>query len=105
MAVQYLFDSRGNWIAFSEDGFVFNTHGKWLGWIPWGDGDVVTRQGKYLGSIVDGGRFYFFRSHPCPASSSYPSHPGYPSYPGYPGYSGYSPLPPGAQDLEGLDDT
>ena len=88
---QFLFNSSGNWIAFRVGKYVFNTHGRWIGWLPWGDEDVVDTHGNYLGTIVDGDRFYRFHYRP---------YRGYPGYPGYPGYAGYSALPFMAQDID-----
>lgn len=48
MTVRYLFDSSGQWIAFAKGKYVYDTRGGWIGWIPWGDNDVVTKTGKYL---------------------------------------------------------
>ena len=31
MSVQYLFNSRGDWIAFRKDKYVFDTDGNWIG--------------------------------------------------------------------------
>jgi len=98
MAVQYLFNSRGNWIAFRIDRYVYNKHAKWVGWLPWDDVDVVDRQGRYLGTITDGNRLYHYGSHP------YRGYPGYPGYPGYTGFAGYSQRPAGARDIEGLNE-
>jgi len=91
MVDQFLYNSRGEWIAFRVGKNIFNTNGNWIGWMPWDDTDVVTPDGKYLGTICVNDRFYYFRGKP---------YRGYPGYPGYPGYAGYSPLPPGAEDIK-----
>lgn len=36
MAVQYLFNSSGEWTAFKLNNFVYDTDGNWIGWLPWG---------------------------------------------------------------------
>lgn len=77
MAVQYLFNSSGSWIAFRKGRYVFDSTGKWIGWLPWDDAELVDVNGKYLGTIVSGKRFYRFLNRP---------YRGYPGYPGYPGY-------------------
>ena len=59
MNVHYLFNSSGDWICFKIGKNVFNTNGSWIGWLPWGDDDVVTTEGKYLGTIC-GNRIYYF---------------------------------------------
>ncbi len=47
MAVRYLFDSGGRWIAFASGKFVFGRHGNLLGWTPWNENEneVVTKGG------------------------------------------------------------
>ena len=32
--VQYLFSSAGRWVAFRLGNSVFDTSGKWVGWLP-----------------------------------------------------------------------
>jgi hypothetical protein len=91
MAVQHLFDSSGNWIAFSgspADKYVFSKDGEWIGWLPWKNTVVVDQAGKYLGEICQ--NRLIRRSHA--------PYLGYPGYPGYPGYAGYFPLPLGFSD-------
>lgn len=85
--VHYLFNSRGNWIAFRVGKFVYDSGCEWVGWLAWKDADVATVDGEYLGTIIDGNRLVRFRNHP------------YKGYPGYPGHAGYSPLPSGASDI------
>lgn len=84
---QYLFSSSGRWIAFRQHRYVFDTDSRWIGWLPWENGEVVDTQGQYLGTIFPGDRFYRDL---------------YRAYRGYPGFPGYSPLPPGAVDLPQL---
>lgn len=98
--IQYLFDSRGAWIAFRRGKYVFDPSGGWMGWLPWDDKDVVDKSGNYLGTIYAENRLYSFRFHPYRGYPGYPAYPSYPGYPGYPGYAGYSPLPVGAQDVD-----
>lgn len=96
--MEHLFSSRGDFIAFRRGRYVWNAQGEWIGWLPWGDGDVVTPSGDYLGTIA-GDRLYrrtnwLFRGHPGSAG-----YPGYPGDPGQPGVAGYSPLPPLTEDV------
>ncbi|MFN2405714.1 MAG: 4-fold beta flower protein [Pyrinomonadaceae bacterium] len=91
MNVQYLFNSRGEWIAFKKGKYVYDTNGEWVGWLPWDNNDVVDVSGNYLGTIFNKNRFF---------KVTYKPYRGYPGYPGYPGYAGYSPLPPNATDIE-----
>ena len=99
MSVHYLFNSRGDWIAFRKGKFVFDTDGNWIGWLPWEDLEIVDTNGEYLGTIVRD-RFYRFNNRSYRGYPGYPSNPGYPGYPGYPGNPGYSLLPPFAKDIE-----
>ncbi len=57
--VQYLFDSAGVWIAFRIGRNVFDTVGKWVGWLPFENDatEVHSPKGLYLGHIYDD-RFY-----------------------------------------------
>jgi len=100
MALQYLFNSGGSWIAFRVRKNVFDTGCYWIGWMPWDDTDVVTTEGEYLGTIVENDRFYRFRDKPCRDYPGYPGYPGYPDFPGHPGYAVFSSLPPDAEDIE-----
>ena len=99
MPVHYLFNSSGNWIAFRICTNVFDAHAKWVGWMPWGDADVVTTDGKYLGTIVEENRLFHFSGKPYRGYPGNPGHPGYPGYPGYPGFAGFSPLWRGTKDV------
>ena len=92
MSVQYLFDSRGEWVAFRKGKYVFDRNGDWIGWLPWDDDDIVDTHGEYLGTIVRRSkpRLYRMRAHP---------YRGYPGYPGYPGYAGPDLPPFGAEDV------
>lgn len=96
----HLFDSSGNWIAFRVDSYVYNTRGEWIGWLAWGDDEVVTPDGRYLGHIFPNNRLYRQVSG---GFRKYPGDPGYPGYggnPARPEIVGYSPLPSGAHDLD-----
>jgi hypothetical protein len=91
--VVHLFDSRGTWIAFRVDKFVFDPNGKWIGWLPWDERDVVDTNGNYLGSIFHTNRLFRFNYR------LHRGYPGYPGFPGFPGFVGYVPLPLGADDV------
>lgn len=97
----FLYSSSGSWIAFRvtpEGRYLFNKSGKWIGWFPWGDADAVTRQGKYLGTVV-GDRLLRRTAPAYRGYPGYPSYPDYPGYPGYPGHAGYRARPSGFVDL------
>lgn len=102
MTIQYLFNSRGNWIAFREGRYVFDTNGNWIGWLPWNEPEVVDKQGNYLGTIFPDNRLYREVARPYRGYPGYPGYPGSPGYPGYPGFAGHSPLPLGTEDIEAL---
>jgi len=104
MYVQYLFDSGGIWIAFRIDKYVYSPTGKWVGWMPWSDDDVVDTSGQYLGTIFPGNRLYQLVYKPYRGYPGFPGYPKYPGYPGYPGFAGYSQLPSGARDVRDLED-
>ena len=99
----FYFNTTGNPVAFrrqDNDRFLFDTHGHWIGWFPWGDADAVDKKGKYLGTIV-GNRLLSHNSQPYRGYPGYPGYPGYAGYPGYPGYSGYAGYIPGYSDIAG----
>jgi hypothetical protein len=52
--VIHYFSLSGEWVAFRRDGdrIVFDTHGRALGWMPWGEGEVVSHDGSYLGTVL-----------------------------------------------------
>lgn len=87
LSTEYLFNSGGEWICFKSGKYLYDKAGKWIGWLPWDNNEVVTKEGKYLGTIYNGNRIYRFSNKP------------YMGYPGYPGYPGYSSLPSGASDI------
>jgi hypothetical protein len=100
---EFYFDTSGDWIAYSVDRrYVWSNDGDWVGWRAFGDADVITPSGKYLGTIV-GNRLVHFDSHPFRGYPGYPGYPGHPGYPGYPGFAGYAGFIPGARDLEPAD--
>ena len=82
MKVQYLFDSKGDWIAFRQGKYLFTPMGTWLGWFPWDDDYAVDVKGDYLGTVYLGRRLYRFKD------AEYRGYPGAPDDPGYPGYPG-----------------
>ncbi|MEZ0167581.1 hypothetical protein [Microvirga sp. TS319] len=86
--VQNFFDSSGQWVAFRlhrNDRYLFNTKGKWIGWFPWKDGEVVDIHGRYLGTVLDTDRLYRKKSSPPSGRKA-----GFVLPPGDPGYAGYA---------------
>jgi len=85
----FLYNRSGKAIGFRrtpDDKFLWDTHGHWIGWFPWGDDDAVDKSGKYLGTVVQN---RLLRRN-SPRYRGYPGYPGYPGYAGYPGYGGYA---------------
>lgn len=99
MSHEFLFDSKGNWISFKINEYIFDTSCNWAGWMPWPDfPDVVSIHGEYLGTICNGNRLYRLKNRPF----GYTGYPGYPDMPGYPetpGPAGHSTPPPDAEDI------
>jgi hypothetical protein len=86
--VQHFFDSSGQWVAFrhhDNDRYLYNTKGKWIGWFPWKDGEVVDIHGRYLGMVLDKDRIYRKTSAPTSGRKA-----GFVSPPGDSGYAGYA---------------
>jgi hypothetical protein len=104
MSLEYLFDSNGEWIAFRKGKYVFSPSGRWIGWQPWDDADVVDIRGSYLGTIFPGNRFYKIIQKACRGNPGFPGYQTYLGRPGYPGYAGHSPIPTGTVDLGNLED-
>lgn len=97
----FLFNRSGNWIAFrrtEDDKYLFNKHGNWIGWFPWNNEVAVTRDGKYLGTVVQN-RLLKKSYQPYLGYPGYPGYPGYAGYPGYPGYAGYFGYVAGFEDV------
>lgn len=96
----FLYNRSGRGVAFirsEDDKFLWDLHGRWIGWFPWGDGDAVDKNGKYLGTIVKN-RLLRRKSH------RYRGYPGYPGYPGYAGYRGYAGFAGYAGYVSGFED-
>lgn len=101
----FLYDSHGNVVAFRrkpDDKFLWDRHGHWIGWFPWGDDEAVDKQGKYLGTVL-GNRLLKQNYHPYRGYPGYPGYPGYAGYPGYPGFVGYAGYVSGFSDVEERD--
>jgi len=102
VATQFLFNSRGKWIAFRsrpDDKFVFAPNGDWIGWLPWDEETVVDTKGKYLGTLFPNNRFYQLRMPRDRGRPGFPGAPGFPGRPGYPGFEGLAQLPVGTRDI------
>lgn len=103
MTVQHYFNAAGEWIAFRRsrnDLYLFDRHGKWIGWFPWQDNDVVDLDGEYFGTVIDGNRLFRkmkvtqHRPHP-----GFPPSPGPSGYAGHPSYAAYNAPPLGYTDV------
>jgi hypothetical protein len=97
----FLYNSSGKAVAYRrhpDDKWLWDVHGRWLGWFPWGDADAVGRNGKYLGTVV-GDRLLHRIAQPYRGYPGYPGYPGYAGYPGYGGFSGHRASPAGYRDV------
>lgn len=56
--VEFLFDSGGEPVAARVGRHLVDLAGRWLGWVPWADGDAFDAEGRYLGTITPDGRLY-----------------------------------------------
>lgn len=100
MSTEYLFDSKGSWIAFKEGKYLFTPSAAWIGWFPWEDGVAVNRDGKYLGTVYLEDRLLVNKLQ---KKVKYPGYPGYPDYPGlpaHPGQRGYCGYLPNTEDVK-----
>jgi hypothetical protein len=104
MDFQYLFNSTGDWIAFRQRQHVYDGRCNWIGWLPWGNHEVATLEGEYMGTIVDVNRFYYFADRPRRPNPGLPSRPAYPALPDSPGLAASVVLPVGATDVAKLKD-
>lgn len=102
MDLQYLFNSRGEWIAFRQGHDVFDKRCNWVGWLPWGDNSVATNEGDYFGTIVDENRFYYLGHTPHRSHPGHPAYPAYPVFPVHPPAATFGVLPVGARDIASL---
>lgn len=104
MSVLHYFNSSGQWIAFrrnSDDRYLFDRQGNWVGWFPWDDNEIFDLKGEYLGVVMDGDRIYRMEK-PGPQkrkSPGFPVHPGNVGYAGYPGHAAHSRPPFGYTDV------
>jgi hypothetical protein len=99
--VNFLFDSDGEAIAFrrtENDKWLWDTDGNCIGWFPWGDGDAVTENGDYIGTVVEN-RLLRRTSWVYRGYAGYPGYAGYAGYPGYAGYAGYFGYLSGYEDV------
>jgi hypothetical protein len=102
--VQHYFNSFGDWIAFRRhrsDRYLFDRKGNWIGWFPWNDNDAVDLNGQYLGTVMDGNRFYQKTSpDPTRSEAGFVVHPGPGGYAGYPGHAAHRVPPFGFKDID-----
>lgn len=102
MEIRFLFNSRGEWIAFRHGQDVFDERCNWIGWLPWGNHEVATYEGEYLGTIVDGNRFYYFEDRPRRSHPGNPTRPTHPAHQASPIAAARAVLPAGATDVASL---
>ena len=99
MPDQYLYNSRGEFIAYRIGDFVFNNNNEWIGWLPWDDQEIVSQMGEYVGTIYKDRLFHFSRRE----IKEHPGYTGFPGHPGYiedPGFGGSTTIPSFASDID-----
>jgi sporulation protein YlmC with PRC-barrel domain len=74
MAVRYLFNTSGEYVAFIQDGNLFNPNGKWLGVIANGN-EVYNTNGLYIGLLLDDDRVVIDKNWSIPKAIRRPSSP------------------------------
>ena len=95
----YLYNSKGEYIAFKSGRYVFNSKNEWIGWLPWNNNEIVNREGDYIGTLINDRLFSFSRRElkEHPGFIAFPGHPGFISDPGF---GGCTSLPPFAKDVD-----
>jgi hypothetical protein len=99
--VQYLFNSKGNWIVTEFNQNIYSPDHVWLGWLDPKTSMVWTSNQQYLGTVLLGDRFLFIEHFLLIHPTYYP-HPSlaFPVFPNYPGDQRPSiELPPFVQDV------
>lgn len=99
MEVKYLFNSKGEWIAFIMGEYVYDYDSDCIGWIPYDNNDVVDLDGDYLGTIF-GDRLYNILNKPLRGYNGFKAYPKCPGYQKFPGYVEYGEVPPGTRDVK-----
>lgn len=98
MEAKYLFNSKGEWIAFTVGEYVYDCDSDCIGWIPYDNDDVVDLDGDYLGTIF-GNRLYNILNKPLRGYNGFKAYPKYPGYQKFPGYVEYEELPLGIMNV------
>lgn len=98
--LQYLFDSKGDFIAFRLGSMVFDVNADWVGWLPWDEPDVVSPEGEYVGTIYPDDRFYMSADRPARPYPGFPGYPPQPALPPLPEPRGYGEVPSGTKDVK-----
>lgn len=96
---QFLFSSRGEWIAYRAGKFIYNSNMQLIGWIPFNNGVVVKMNSRYLGTIYDDDRLFKQIQTPYIPYTGYPGFAGFIGYAGFPNYKNSCLLPLGTIDL------
>ena len=99
MPDNYLYNSKGEYIAFKIGNYIFNNKNAWIGWLPWSNNEIVNKEGEYIGTILND-RIYSFSRRNITEHPGYISFPGHPGYIKDPGFGGCTSLPPFASDVE-----
>lgn len=99
--VQYLYNSRGDWIAFRDDAYVFDPLGRFLGWMAEDGENVLDVEDRYFATIYPENRLY--RKLFAPSTESrHPQFPVMPTLPNFPALPGPVQIPIEADDVPEL---
>lgn len=99
--VQYFYNSSGEWIAFRDGPFVFDTKGEFLGYMAEGGVEVADIENRYFASIYYDDRLYRKLFAPQ-MDARYPGYPGPHPPPDFPGFAEGAPIPIEADDIPEL---
>ncbi len=99
--VQYLFNSRGDWVAFRDGRYVYDPNGFFLGSMAEDGENVADIEGRYFGTIYPEGRLYRKLFAP-EIDAGFLGFPDLPVLPNYPSPPGETFLPVEADDIPEL---
>jgi hypothetical protein len=99
-SVVYLYDSSGNWIAFSKGDYLFAPSGAWMGWFAHDNAYAFDIDGRYLGIQVGPDRLYHEIGSDSLVSDEHPGYPGRDTPPDHPGFPGRDEIPLGMEEVD-----
>ena len=99
--MQYLFNSRGDWVAFRDGNYVYDPLAFFLGWMAEDGENIADIEGRYFGTIYPDNRLYRKLFAP-EMDARFPGSPATPTLPNYPNSPGETFLPVEADDIAEL---